>query len=493
MLALKIILLSLYVLALLFTTIYGLAHARLAWLYKHGKQSLPPPNFGPEALPFVTVQLPVYNERYVIERLIGAVSRFDYPKDRFEIQVLDDSTDDTTEIIRREMSRLGTRGFNVTHVQRNDRKGFKAGALKHGKDLARGEFIAIFDADFVPLPDFLLQTIPYFADKETAMVQARWAHLNEDYSPLAMLLGFALDAHFSVEQGGRFAAGYFINFNGTAGVWRKAAIDDAGGWEADTLTEDLDLSYRAQLKGWSLRFAEDIIAPAELPVTIGAIKSQQYRWTKGAAECSRKNLARVFASPLPWPTKFHAAIHLLGCIMPLCIAFCSFSSVVIVYFFGEELSKTQYVNIAAIFAVGLLALLYSYWTAYSSRHTVSSIWDVGGFFGKFFGFMAIYIGLSPMLALGTIEGLMGVKTPFVRTPKLNIVDRSDGWSSKLDYARLALNPPMVVEALGAAFFAFGAVVAASLSIYVMAIFFALVCAGFLAVTFYNIYHAVVFT
>ncbi|HEX9880338.1 MAG TPA: cellulose synthase family protein, partial [Candidatus Binatia bacterium] len=240
--------------------------------------------------PTVTVQLPIYNERYVIQRLLEAVCSLDYPRDRLEIQVLDDSTDDTADIVRRLVAHYQKQGLSVVHIRRGTRQGFKAGALKEGLERARGEFIAIFDADFVPSPDFLRKTIPYFCDPRAGMVQARWGHTNADYSLLTRAQSVGIDGHFSIEQGARAWSGLFLNFNGTAGVWRSQAIRDAGGWQADTLTEDMDLSYRAQLAGWRLKYVMHVSCPAELPVQVGAFKSQQFRWAKGSMQTARKIL-----------------------------------------------------------------------------------------------------------------------------------------------------------------------------------------------------------
>lgn len=238
--------------------------------------------------PLVTVQLPIYNELYVVERLIDAVCLFEYPKNRLEIQVLDDSTDETVSIIAQKVRLYKAQGFDIQHIRRSSRDGFKAGALAYGLTAAKGEFIAIFDADFIPHPDFLTTTIPHFENATVGVVQTRWVHLNESYSLITQLQAFGLDGHFIVEQGGRNAAGHFINFNGTAGVWRKSCILDAGGWSAQTLTEDLDLSYRAQLRGWQFVYLENVETPAELPATMPALKSQQYRWMKGAPNAPAK-------------------------------------------------------------------------------------------------------------------------------------------------------------------------------------------------------------
>ncbi len=258
----------------------------------------------------VTVQLPIFNEKLVAERLIDAIAALDYPKERFEIQVLDDSTDETSAIVAQKVTDYHGAGFLITHLHRTERLGYKAGALAAGLSRAKGHLLAVFDADFVPQKDFLRQIIPWFSQPEVGMVQARWGHLNRDYSILTRIQAILLDGHFRIEHQGRHSASTFFNFNGTAGVWRRQAIDDAGGWSQDTLTEDLDLSYRAQLAGWDFVYCDDVEVPAELPIEIKAFKSQQHRWTKGSVQTSRKLLRKVLRSPLPWRVKWEAGVHL---------------------------------------------------------------------------------------------------------------------------------------------------------------------------------------
>ena len=236
-----------------------------------------------EEIPFVTIQLPVYNELYVMERLLKNIAKIDYPYEKLEIQVLDDSTDESIETTAEQIKIIKEKGIDIQHIKRSNRQGFKAGALKEGLKTAKGEFIAIFDADFLPKSDWLYQTVPYFKNSEIGVIQTRWGHINRDYSTLTRIQAFALDAHFTLEQVGRNSKSHFINFNGTAGLWRKKCIYDAGNWEGDTLTEDLDLSYRAQLKNWKFKYLVDVVTPAELPVVISAARSQQFRWNKGGA------------------------------------------------------------------------------------------------------------------------------------------------------------------------------------------------------------------
>ncbi len=320
-----IILIVLYIIPIAFIALYSFAQLHLLSVYLKNKKNVISAKPEIKEFPMVTVQLPIYNELYVIERLIDRVCEFDYPLDRLEIQVIDDSTDETLDIVAKRIATHQANGIDIKQVFRKDRVGYKAGALAKANITAKGEFLAIFDADFIPRRDFLIETIPYFVDSKIGVVQTRWDHLNLNYSILTKVQGFALDAHFSVEQTGRNILDHFINFNGTAGVWRKTCIDDAGGWQPDTLTEDLDLSYRAQLKGWKFKYLAHIESPAELPVTMTAIKSQQFRWTKGAAEVSKKLILKVLKSNVPLSTKFHAFFHLLNSTVYIPIFLVAFS------------------------------------------------------------------------------------------------------------------------------------------------------------------------
>ncbi|HKK12195.1 MAG TPA: cellulose synthase family protein, partial [Flavobacteriaceae bacterium] len=314
-----------YTVAIILIFMYALAQLNLLHNYLSAKKSnnndCEKFDFSnPDEIPFVTIQLPVYNEMYVMDRLLDNIAKMDYPKDKLEIQVLDDSTDETVNTTREHIQKLKQTGLDINHITRTDRSGFKAGALKEGLKIAKGEFIAIFDADFLPNKNWLKRTIPYFKDEKIGVVQTRWGHLNRNYSLLTKIQAFALDAHFTLEQVGRNSKGHFINFNGTAGVWRKTCILDAGNWEGDTLTEDLDLSYRAQLKNWKFKYLEDVETPAELPVVISAARSQQFRWNKGGAENFRKMLMRIIKShDISTKTKIHGLLHLLNSSMFLSI------------------------------------------------------------------------------------------------------------------------------------------------------------------------------
>src|SRR6267142_5029075 len=306
----EVFFLATYFLVLLVLSVYGSHRYVMAYLYYKYKGNLPAPRRKFERLPRVTIQLPVFNEMYVVERLIDAVARIDYPRDLLEIQVLDDSTDETQGIARSRVAWLKEQGVDITYVHRENRQGFKAGALQEGLARARGELVAVFDADFVPARDFLRRSVHFFTDDRIGMVQVRWEHLNREYSHLTQAQAIFLDGHFVIEHTARNRSGRFFNFNGTAGVWRRATIESAGGWQHDTLTEDLDLSYRAQLAGWRFVFDAEVIAPAELPADIEALKSQQRRWAKGSIQTARKLLPELLAAPLPLRVKLEGLLHL---------------------------------------------------------------------------------------------------------------------------------------------------------------------------------------
>ena len=304
-------LLILYGFSMSIVCLFSLAQLNLTWHYTR-KVDAPLLNYEASYLPFVTLQLPLYNEKYVINRLLDAVTSLDYPYTHLEIQLLDDSDDETVAMIDARLNSIKNKGIDIVHLRRQDRLGYKAGALQYGLTLAKGEFIAIFDADFIPQKDFLKTVIPYFKDDQIAMLQTRWSHLNETFNLLTQMQAFGLNAHFTIEQSGRRKADSFFNFNGTAGIWRKKSILDVGGWQHDTLTEDLDLSYRAQLNGWKFEYLESVESPAELPVTLQAVKTQQFRWNKGTAETIKKNLGKVIQSDLKLNHKLRAIFHLLN-------------------------------------------------------------------------------------------------------------------------------------------------------------------------------------
>jgi len=423
--------LIIYGLALLLLFLYNCGQLSLIIIYLRSKQKrrdmIMQANISrPETLPRVTVQLPVYNELYVVERLIDAVAKLNYPANKLDIQLLDDSTDESVDVVAAKVAQYQRQGLDITHVRRPERTGFKAGALAYGLTIAKGEFIAIFDADFLPDPDFLLNTIPHFADPDVAIVQSRWEHLNEDFSLMTQLQAFGLNAHFTIEQSGRYAAGFLANFNGTGGVWRKTAIADAGGWQSDTLTEDLDLSYRAQLRGWKFVYREDVGSPAELPVAMNAIKSQQYRWMKGAAECARKLIWKVLKSPnVPLFTKIHAVYHLFSSATFILVLVLGVMSVPLIYVRSRHPEWEWAFFIINLFQFNLLILLSFYGVPFwlLKRNNPAKL---GWYFPMYSSLM---MGLSLHNTIAVIEGYMGRKTPFVRTPKFNVKAATDSWAA----------------------------------------------------------------
>jgi len=373
------------------------------------------------SLPLVTVQLPIYNEWYVVERLLDACASLDYPHEFLEIQVLDDSTDDTATLIASTVETLRRAGVNIVHIHRTHREGFKAGALANGLSLANGEFIAIFDADFLPHKDFLLKILPRF-DEKTAFVQARWGHLNRDYSLLTLLQSFSLDAHFAIDQLARSSADHVFNFNGTAGVWRKSAILDAGGWHADTLTEDMDLSYRVFLKGWSAHYAGNVEAPAELPVSFTAYRRQQYRWARGSLECAIKYLPVIWRGHFPFSRKVQATFHLTGYLLHMLTVLLMFSYPLLLLF------AQQYPNLLAPIGIGFLMNILAVAPAIyfvTAQHLLGRRWLLSIPLILLLSIFASGMVLNTMRAL--IQILQKHSVSFERTPKFGITERSQSW------------------------------------------------------------------
>jgi cellulose synthase/poly-beta-1,6-N-acetylglucosamine synthase-like glycosyltransferase len=414
---------------MLFVLFYSFAQAHLLYhFFRFKKDPSQKANLHTDELPYITVQLPIYNELYVVERLIDAAARFNYPKARLEIQLLDDSTDETADIIQGHIKKYPEVDFKYIH--RKNRTGFKAGALREGLGSAKGEFIAIFDADFVPDPDFLLKTVGHFSDEKVGMVQTRWTHLNEGYSILTRLQAFALDAHFMVEQMGRNQQQAFINFNGTGGIWRKSCILDAGNWQDDTLTEDLDLSYRAQQKGWEFVYRPDIQSPAELPPVMSAIKSQQFRWTKGGAECAFKHLGDVLRKPFDFKVKFHATAHLLNAVIFIAVLLVSLSSIPVWWAFYQGLIPESYFQAAAIFLIGFVIIALVYF--FANLSLVNYSWKgVGRFLWELPLFLSVSMGLALHNSQAVWEGLTGKKSPFIRTPKYNLSGKNPSWTKNV--------------------------------------------------------------
>jgi len=455
---LEYIIITIYSLALILIFMYALAQLNLLFNYRSAqKKEDTSPKFdftNSKEIPKVTIQLPVYNEMYVMERLLDNIVTLEYPREKLEIQVLDDSTDESIVTTEKHIKRLQKTGINIQHIQRSNRQGFKAGALKEGLEIATGEFIAIFDADFLPQKDWLLQTIPYFKNAAIGVVQTRWGHINRSYSTLTKIQAFALDAHFTLEQVGRNSKGHFINFNGTAGVWRKECILDAGNWEGDTLTEDLDLSYRAQLKKWKFKYLENVKTPAELPVIISAAKSQQFRWNKGGAENFQKMTKRVLSNKdISLKTKIHSVLHLLNSSMFLMILIVAVLSIPMLYIKNEYPHLRSYFYMISFFVISSIIFFICYWFMFKKSYG-------GGFknflkyTGTFFAFFSIAMGFSLHNSIAVLEGHFGKKSDFVRTPKFNIKTIKDTWKkNKYIHKKISLNT--LIEGILTLYFAFG--------------------------------------
>jgi cellulose synthase/poly-beta-1,6-N-acetylglucosamine synthase-like glycosyltransferase len=402
-----------------------------------------------ENYPVVTIQLPVYNELYVVGRLIDAACAMDYPRDKLEIQVLDDSTDQTVSVVHEYVDRYSRLGFDIKQIRRAHRVGFKAGALREGLGQARGEYIAIFDADFVPRTDFLLKTIPHFMkDPTVGMVQTRWEHLNSEYSLLTRAQAMALDGHFVIEQSVRNKVGFFINFNGTAGVWKRECINDSGNWHADTLTEDLDLSYRAQLRGWKFKYLNHVTSPAELPSEINALKTQQFRWTKGAIETARKILPKVWRSRLPLKVKIHATFHLTNNLVFPFILVAGVLNVPLV-FIKHSGEYDSYFTFMAVFVFAFIASFLFY---LFSQKDVYPDWQRRLFLFPIF--MAGSMGLAVNNSRAVLEGLFKRRSDFVRTPKYSIRHKKDSWVGK-KYVPVRISPTVILEVALALYCLFG--------------------------------------
>jgi cellulose synthase/poly-beta-1,6-N-acetylglucosamine synthase-like glycosyltransferase len=431
-----------YFFVLSILAVYGWHRYYLVYLYMRHKDSQPAPPPALEPLPRVTVQLPIYNEMYVADRLIDSVCLLDYPRELLDIQVLDDSTDETREIAELAVRRHAAQGIDIKYFHREDRAGYKAGALEAGLKVARGRYVAIFDADFLPSPDFLHRLLPHFRDSRVGMVQARWGHINQDYSLLTKIQSILLDGHFVLEHGARNRAGLFFNFNGTAGIWRREAIDEAGGWQHDTLTEDLDLSYRAQLLGWKFVFLPDVVAPAEVPVEMNAFKSQQHRWAKGSIQTCRKLLPRILRADLPLRVKAEAFFHLTANFNYLLMSVLSilmFPSMVIRYNMGWY--EMLLIDVPLFFAATMsVCNFYVVCQREIHRDWMSRL--------RYMPFlMSIGIGLCVNNTRAVLEALFDKKTEFTRTPKYRIEVDGDEWVSKR-YRQSDAVQPLIELALG---------------------------------------------
>ncbi len=436
-----------YFTILVILSIYGLHRYWLVYLFLKNRHKAPKPGGSFEELPRVTIQLPIYNERYVVERLLEAVTRLDYPQERLEIQVLDDSTDETCQVASRLVDDYARAGYPIAYYHRANREGFKAGALAEGLRQARGEFIAIFDADFVPPPSIIRQMVEYFTDPQVGVVQGRWTWINRHSSNLTEVEAILLDGHFMIEHGGRNFSGRFFNFNGTAGMWRRCAIEAAGGWQHDTLTEDTDLSYRAQLAGWKFVYDPRIVCPSELPVEMNAFKSQQARWAKGLIQTAKKLLPVIWRSKQPLKIKLEATFHLTANIAyPLMILFSLILLPAMIVRFYQGWFQMIYLDLP-LFLASTCSVSTFYVVA--QRELDPPGWPSRLKYMPFL--MATGIGLAVMNSKAVVEALLGMESSFVRTPKYRVEDNEDGWERKKYVGRRKACIPVVELGLAAYF------------------------------------------
>lgn len=462
------------------------------YLKSKRKQRKKPANHSPtlEHFPLVTVQIPIFNEKYVAERVIRSAATLDYPKDRLQIQVLDDSTDETVDISKRIAAELVDNGFDISVLHRTDRGGFKAGALKAAMPHCKGEYVAIFDADFIIQPDFLKATLPCFNDVKIGMVQTRWGHLNENYSLLTKIQAFFIDIHFSVQHTGRNEYGYFINFNGTAGIWRKSCIEDAGGWTPDTLTEDLDLSYRAQMKGWQFKYKEDVIAPAELPAHISGIKSQQFRWIKGGTQVGVKLFNQLIKSSVGGKQKWFGLTHIFAGSTYL-LSFLLYAMSVPLIFIFYTTSLKSFIPYMSLFIFSTLIVLFTggvsfFHTNHNLKHPRLS------FLGRFTAFLLFTMGLSLNNALATIEGFTGKRSDFIRTPKFNLTNQKsiEHWS-KFSYIRKGLAGQVILEFILLLYFISGIALGIYYQFYHLIPLHLMLVIGYGMIVYYSFKHAII--
>ena len=439
----EVVFLATYFLVLLILSIYGSHRYVMAYLYYKYKRNRPVPKAKFEELPRVTIQLPIFNEMYVVERLIDSVAEIEYPRDRLEIQVLDDSTDETQGIARARVRRLREQGIDIHYLHRDNREGFKAGALQAGLRIAGGELVAVFDADFVPSKDFLMRSVHYFTDEKIGMVQVRWEHLNRDYSHLTQVQAILLDGHFVIEHTARNRSGRFFNFNGTAGIWRRATIEDAGGWQHDTLTEDLDLSYRAQVAGWRFVYLPEVVSPAEVPVEMNAFKSQQHRWAKGSIQTARKILPLILKSDLSRSVKLEAFFHLTANLTyPLMILLTVLMPVSMVIRFNHGWYEVLMLDLPFFWTATMSVVMFYM----ASQSEIGMPWWRRVKYLPFI--MALGIGMCVNQSKAVIEALVGYETGFTRTPKTGVQGRGGHWL-RVRYRTMVTAEPLLELALGA--------------------------------------------
>jgi cellulose synthase/poly-beta-1,6-N-acetylglucosamine synthase-like glycosyltransferase len=465
------VLITTYLAVLLTLALYGFHRSTLVFLYYKNRRRDPEPGRRFAEPPIVTIQLPLFNEMYVAPRLLEAVAKIDYP--RLEIQVLDDSTDETREICRAKVDELAKSGLDIKYLHRTDRTGFKAGALAAGLKVARGEFVMVFDADFLPPADIVERTIHFFTDEKVGMVQVRWEHVNRDYSRLTELEAMMLDGHFVIEHTARHRSGRFFNFNGTAGIWRRSAIEDAGGWSHDTLTEDMDLSYRAQLRGWEFVYLKDVVSPAELPVEMNAFKSQQFRWAKGSIQVAKKLLPTILRSKkVPWSVKIEAFFHLTNNFAyPLLLLLSILLIPNLVVRARHGWREVLLIDLPLFFGTTLsIASFYI-----TSQREINRDWRKT--LKRLPLMMSLGIGLCISQTRAVMEALLGSTSgEFVRTPKHGVIRRFEGWTAKKYRAAKTLVP--FAEVVMAVYFAFSFVFASAAGHWVTLPFLVLFCLGF---------------
>lgn len=464
-----------YVLVFAGLSAFGAHRLRILWLYWRHRRQEPPPAGRFDTLPVVTVQLPVFNEVLVMPRLLEAVSRLDYPREKLQIQILDDSTDETREVAWRGVEKLRMRGFDVEYRHRTHRVGFKAGALEEGMSSAKGEFLLVFDADFMPEADLLQKLIHHFTDETVGMVQARWEHMNRRDNLLTRLQAMMLDGHLVLEQPARSRSGLFFNFNGTAGIWRKTCIVDAGGWQHDTLTEDMDLSYRAQMKGWRFRYLKEVTVPAELPPDMDGFKSQQHRWTKGSVQVCKKLLGEIWSSEEPLRVKLEATVHLTANFTYLLML----GVLVMVYpanfVFENSTMKMALVDVPVFFFATVSSLVF-----YGAAQA-----EAGGNRWRWLKclpllpfLLALGIGMSINNGMAVMEALLNRKSDFVRTPKYGDQQRVIGRKSRYKAAR---SLTFWIEAVLAVYFTWLLMEAVEMGRWLSATFLAMFQFGFMYV------------
>ncbi len=428
--------------------LYGVHRYQMVWLYfRHKKNAAREPVRLFAELPRITVQLPIYNEQYVIDRLIEACCNLDYPREKLDIQVLDDSTDETVEVASAIVARYRAAGNPIEYIHRPNRHGYKAGALEYGLGTAQGEFVAVFDADFVPPREWLMQVVHHFAEPDVGMVQTRWTHLNRDYSFLTQVAAIQLDGHFVLEHGGRSRAGVFFNFNGTAGMWRRTTIAEAGGWQHDTLTEDTDLSYRAQLKGWRFKYLQDVECPAELPIEMTAFKTQQARWAKGLIQTSKKILPAVWRSKQPLHTKIEAVYHLTANLSyPLMIVLSVLLMPAMIIRFYQGWVQMLFIDVPLMlmstFSVSSFYLV-------SQKELFPKSWIRTAIYVPFL--VSFGIGLTLTNTVAVVEAIFGVQSSFKRTPKYRVQKRGEKTQAAAKYRKRLGLYPWLELAIGAYF------------------------------------------